>query len=514
MRAVEAGVETFARPLSAAADAGPAWFGLVKAIEQLSAARSSDAVVDILRATVRHVIGADGICIVQRDGEMAHYLTEDAIAPLWAGQRFPLASCVSGWSMLQRQTAVIPDVTSDPRVPQEPYAATFVRSLVMVPVGRPEPRAAIGAYWARAGAPTDDAVAMLEAIARSTATALENIRLVSELRASEERFRGLAETIRGVFYVFDLSGPSMAYISKGYETLFGRSRESLYEEPLSFLEAIHPDDRARVEDAMRRQASGAESTETEYRLVRDDGSVAWMWDRAYPVADGPAGSVRVLGLVEDVTAQRQTEERLRLLAEELDHRTRNVMAVARSLAAQTLSTRQVDREVRDALDARLDAFGAAHGLLARLQHTAVDVRQIAETILAPHATSDGRVRIAGPEVGLPPQASVSLALALHELATNAAKHGALSVAGGAVELGWQIEASGGRARMRMLWRESGGPVVTAPTRRGFGSRMIERNLAAALDGSVEVRFEPTGVVAEIVALLDDGGVAAAAGGAG
>ena len=159
------------------------WTIAAEAMEALAGARSLDAVTHVLRAFARRAVGADGIAIVLRDEDQCHYIAEDSMEPLWAGQRFPAATCVSGWAMEHGQTAVIPDVFDDPRVPIEAYRTTFVRSMLMVPIGRIEPIAALGAYWSEFGQPTDNEIALLEALARAASTAIENGRLFASLEA-------------------------------------------------------------------------------------------------------------------------------------------------------------------------------------------------------------------------------------------------------------------------------------------------------------------------------------------
>lgn len=152
------------------------WSIAAEAIEALAGARSLDAVIHVLRAFARRAVGADGIAIVLRDEDHCHYIAEDAMEPLWMGQRFPMASCVSGWAMEHHQTAVIANIFDDPRVPIDAYRDTFVRSMLMVPIGRIEPIAAVGAYWSEPGQPTDNEIALLEALARAASIALENER--------------------------------------------------------------------------------------------------------------------------------------------------------------------------------------------------------------------------------------------------------------------------------------------------------------------------------------------------
>jgi GAF domain-containing protein len=154
---------------------------LIDAIETLAGAGAIDDVVATLRATARRLIGADGIAVILREDEQCWYVEEDAMGPLWKGHRFPLASCISGWAMVHRQTVNIPDVRDDPRIPQELYRDTFVRGLLMVPVRSADPIGAIGAYWSDCYRATKEQVATLERLARATATAMENIRLVAAL---------------------------------------------------------------------------------------------------------------------------------------------------------------------------------------------------------------------------------------------------------------------------------------------------------------------------------------------
>lgn len=168
---------------------------LVDLNERLFFAHDLPAVVSILRAAARRLTGADGVTIVLRDGDLCHYVEENAISPLWKGQRFPMGTCISGWAMLTGQPAVIPDIYADPRIPHEAYRPTFVRSLVMVPVGAPEPIAAIGAYWAARHTPDTGTVTLLLAIARSAALALSNVRLLESLQEAAEAARTQAKEL-------------------------------------------------------------------------------------------------------------------------------------------------------------------------------------------------------------------------------------------------------------------------------------------------------------------------------
>lgn len=160
---------------------------LVETIEALSSARTIDEVAAVVRSSARQISGADGVAFVLRDKGDCWYLDEDAIGPLWKGRRFPMASCISGWAMLHKQTVVIPDIYQDDRIPHDAYRPTFVKSLVMTPVRPEDPIAAIGAYWADGHTPSPGVVAKLQVMARATAAALENGRLYASLNEALER---------------------------------------------------------------------------------------------------------------------------------------------------------------------------------------------------------------------------------------------------------------------------------------------------------------------------------------
>ena len=184
---------TFA-PLSKLDQAG----ALVSAIQRLSLARSIAEIQEVVRTAARRLTGADGATFVLRDGMHCVYADEDAIAPLWKGQRFPLDRSVSGWAMLHRRCVVIEDVACDERVPQDVYEPTFVKSLALVPIRTLDPVGAIGNYWARRYRPRQDEIELLQALADSTAVAIENVRVYRALE--EARLETLMRLARAAEY--------------------------------------------------------------------------------------------------------------------------------------------------------------------------------------------------------------------------------------------------------------------------------------------------------------------------
>ncbi|HEY0085499.1 MAG TPA: sensor histidine kinase, partial [Allosphingosinicella sp.] len=232
-------------------------------------------------------------------------------------------------------------------------------------------------------------------------------------------------------------------------------------------------------------------------LLLPDGSNRWVQGLGEYIRSEGGAILRSRGVLMDVTDRRRAEEHQRLLINELNHRVKNSLAIVQGLAQQSFKGEAASQAARQAFEGRLSALAAAHDLLTLEAWQSASLRRIVEDVIAPYCGHRERFGVDGPDLALPPKVAVSLALGLHELCTNAAKYGALSRAEGRVRVGWS--AKGGR--LQLEWRETGGPPVEAPSRRGFGTRMIERGLASELGGKVEIAFEPAGVVCRIDAEL-------------
>ncbi|MCE4222830.1 sensor histidine kinase [Methylobacterium sp. C25] len=204
-----------------------------------------------------------------------------------------------------------------------------------------------------------------------------------------------------------------------------------------------------------------------------------------------------------LAAEKVAAEHQRLLIDELNHRVKNTLATVQSIAMQTLRNADDTTQANEALEQRLLALSRAHDVLTRENWDGADLHDVVAQAIAPFRDRDGRrFRVTGPDVRVNPRMSLAIAMALQELATNAVKYGALSSQAGFVTIAWSSEDTHGHdPRLSFTWQEQDGPPVVKPTRRGFGSRLIERSLARDLDGTVEIAFEPTGVVCRIEAPL-------------
>lgn len=170
---------------------------LIAAIQELSLARNLQTVMTIVRHAARQLTGADGATFVLKDGTYCYYADEDAVSPLWKGHRFPMSTCISGWVMMNREPAIIPDIYQDPRIPVDAYRPTFVKSLAMVPIRPAAPIAAIGNYWATPHRATEHELRLLQLLANSTCVAMENLEILADLeRRVDTRTRELAAANR------------------------------------------------------------------------------------------------------------------------------------------------------------------------------------------------------------------------------------------------------------------------------------------------------------------------------
>ncbi len=264
-------------------------------------------------------------------------------------------------------------------------------------------------------------------------------------------------------------------------------------------------------DAMRPEVNRALDEARAGRVARiygccptSKGANKW-WDvQVSPVLGMDGKPQQILSVSRDMTERRRAEEHRILLINELNHRVKNTLATVQAIAFQTWRAADVDPKVLATFEARLLALASAHDVLTKENWSGAHLRDIVELSLKPYTSGPGaRFDIVGPDVLLAPKAALAIAMALQELATNAAKYGALSRNYGRVGVHWGVVEDPSAPRLRLRWTEMGGPPVPPPKQKGFGSRLIERSLGVELDGSAELEFLPTGVVCTIEAPLPE-----------
>lgn len=290
--------------------------------------------------------------------------------------------------------------------------------------------------------------------------------------------------------------------SPEYLLVHGLPPEAAHETHEDWVRRIHPQERAMVESHFRESVAGsATDYQMEYRIIRpSDGAVRWISAVAQIERDGEGRPQRLVGAHIDVTERKETEAQLRLLMQELAHRVKNTLAMIQAIASQTLRGATSLEAANEAFTARLSALARAHDLLVGGARAHAAMADIATSVIGIQGDPT-RFAIGGPEVVLGPRAALALTLVLHELATNAVKYGALSNESGRVALSWRIDEIDGVPQFRLRWQESGGPPVVPPTRRGFGSRLIQRTFTAA-QGRADSAYLPAGLVFTLDAPLE------------
>jgi len=264
-----------------------------------------------------------------------------------------------------------------------------------------------------------------------------------------------------------------------------------------FLERVHPADRARFKAHVRGVRPESPSYAVTFRFIRPDGREVWLEETSKAEFDTARRLARVKGLTLDITERKHAEERQDLLIAELDHRVKNVLARVAVVAMQTRQGSSSMDEFVKALDGRIQSMAAAHALLSQSRWQGVGLNDLVRHQLAPYAT-DANTTISGPNIMLTAAATQAASMVLHELATNAAKYGALSTPVGHVSVNWDRTTGGNAAASLMIvWQEVGGPPIAAQGRAGFGTSLIRSLIPHELGGTVHLDFNPDGVHCKI-----------------
>ena len=312
---------------------------------------------------------------------------------------------------------------------------------------------------------------------------------------SERRFR-LSQDAAGIASL-ELDVPTGNVIgSDNFWPLWGLSpRDSIH---ISELEKIVLPEFRTVRSTEETRQAGTANPKVEYQIRRpDNGQIRWLARHIEFINDEHGKPAKMFGIMQDITAAKVAEQRQALLTHELQHRIKNILAMVSAIASQTLRGDDLPT-ARDNFTARLRALSEAHNLLTDTRWTDASLRGVLEASLAPHRPGD-RLSITGDDHRLNPRMALSLALAVNELATNAVKYGALSVDDGRVQIDWSVvtDTAGGEPELVWRWQEFGGPTVVVPARRGFGSVLIERVLAADFGGVVRIDYAGGGVEMEL-----------------
>jgi PAS domain S-box-containing protein len=308
----------------------------------------------------------------------------------------------------------------------------------------------------------------------------------------EARLEAVLESVSEGFYALDTDWRFVVF-NRAAESYFGGSRKQVLGR---VIWDIFPQGRGTPFEAacVAAMDKGVSTTFETSSQMRPDRTVE------LKIVPMRGGGVAVT--LSDITDRKTADARQRLLVNELNHRVKNALATVQAIAAQSLRGADVPAEARARFLSRLMALARANDVLVAENWEGAALMAIAVEVASPHGAGE-RFHIEGPAMRLRPQAATAMALALHELATNAAKYGALSTPEGRVSLTWSVEGAGAARRFRLRWRESGGPVVAPPTKAGFGTRLIERGLAGGLKAQVKLDYLPEGLAFDLTAPLSE-----------
>jgi PAS domain S-box-containing protein len=321
---------------------------------------------------------------------------------------------------------------------------------------------------------------------------------ISERKAAEQtqqRLISIVENSSDAIISKDLNGIIRSW-NKGAERLFGYQPDEIIGRPV--LTLIPPELHHEEPDIIRRISRGERIEHFETVRVRKTGERVQISLSISPVKDAEGRITGASKIARDITERKRAEEQRTLLINELNHRVKNTLATVQSLAMQTLRNTERSEDARALFESRLTALSRAHDLLTAENWEGASLAEVVHRALTPFDAGGNRIRMQGSYVRLTPRQALALSIALHELATNAAKYGALSGDWGYVDVRW----SSADGMLRLTWTESEGPPVEQPTRAGFGSRLIQRSLAAELGGSAIIEYRRDGLYAEINAPVE------------
>jgi PAS domain S-box-containing protein len=364
--------------------------------------------------------------------------------------------------------------------------------------------------WSMAPWRTDDGA--VGGLVLYTEVVTSNVQARLKLEAAEARYRAVFD--QAAMGVARVTGEGQFLeMNDRFCAITRRSRQALLTGRFRDLVQDHDRDAA-IEQARSLLSGELDSYVAERQILAgDDGALVWIHLTVSRVQRGDEPAYLVI-IISDIAARKQVENeqqhyqgQLRLLINELNHRVKNTLATVQSMAAQTLRNEPEPAVAFEKFESRLLGLSQVHDVLTRESWHGAGLRDVAERALAPFTEAAGRTVIDGPPVWLQPGGALTMALIFHELATNALKYGALSAPDGQVALGWTYDAAG-RA-LRLTWTESGGPAVAAPTRRGFGSRLIERSLRGEMKGAATMDYRPEGLVCVMDVTLADAAEAGA-----
>ena len=410
-------------------------------------------------------------------------------------------ACGTAYERLER--IVVEDVTKSPIFVGTPALVVQLEAQVQAVQSTPlvsRSGAFIGVvstHYSTARLPDEHVFPFLDLLARQAADIIERARAEEERQHAEQAARLLASIVESsddAIASKDLDGIVTSW-NRGAEKLFGYAPEEMIGTPIAIL--IPPDRRNEQPEILARIRRGESIDHYETIRRRKDGTLVDISLTVSPIKDSSGKVIGASKIARDITETKEAQTRQELLAQEIHHRTRNLFAVVHSVVTRSFAGKRTVQEAEAAVSDRLYSLAQTHAMLMDKDLQGADLAQVIRTEMNPYS---GRVAIEGPHVPLGTKAAQNFALAVHELATNAAKYGALSKPSGTVQITWNIDQP--TALLTFRWEERGGPRVAAPTRKGFGSAVLEQVMAVYCDQQPDVQFKEHGLAYTLTCSLD------------
>jgi len=422
-------------------------------------------------------------------------------AKFWEWVRLD-AACTCGMALSSGTRIVVPDVeacdvmqgTSD----LESYRRSGIRAVQSTPLLSRSGRllGMISTHWRQPHQPAERTLRLLDVLARQAADLVERSQAEVALRQSEERSRRLASIVEfsdDAIISIGLDGIVTTWNS-GAERIYGYAAEEIVGKSiLLIIPASRHEEEARI---LARVQQGERVEHYETIRTRRDGSPIHLSLTVSPIKDSAGAIVGASKIARDVTERKRVHDHVLLLSREIDHRARNLLALIQ--ATVHMSQGRTSGELKTAIEGRIQALSNAHTLLAQSRWAGADLGSLVTNELLPYQSEEVlRTNVRGPDLLLGPNHAQALAMVFHELATNAAKYGALSAAAGSVRVNWSREEDG---RFLLRWTEVGGPPIEPPRHQGFGMRVIEQIVYQQLRGMMRLDWHAGGLACEIAFL--------------
>jgi PAS domain S-box-containing protein len=350
----------------------------------------------------------------------------------------------------------------------------------------------ISTYWRAPHQPSERELGLLDLLARQAADLIER----TQAEQTDQRLAAIIDSSHDAIVSKDLNGVITTW-NRGAERLFGYTGEEVIGKPITIL---IPAERHNEEPGILERIRRGERVD-HYETVRQrkDGTLIDLSLSVSPVKDASGKVIGASKIARDITERKQAQERQELLSREIHHRTKNIFSVVQAVVCRSFLGKRTLEEAEQAILSRLHSLAQTHVMLIDREWQGGDFAEVVRTEMSPYAD---RVTIEGPTLMLNARAAQNFALVVHELATNAAKYGALSNLTGHVHISWSVLKPNGHRQFIFRWHERGGPQVAAPTRKGFGTTVLELVMAEHFEVSPRIEFAADGVRYEVIGSLE------------